>query len=76
MPSYIKGFQLYWVEYPKGYLDVMGFDENGSCGEGPLDDIAVFNSFKSDNFCKCLLEEDIQLGNYQSHPTIKALLSN
>jgi thymidylate synthase len=30
----------------------------------------------SDNFCKCLLEEDIQLGNYQSHPTIKAPLSN
>ena len=28
MPSYIKGFQLYWVEYPKGYLDVMSFDEN------------------------------------------------
>ena len=50
--------------------------ENGSCGEGPLDAIAVFNSFKDDNFCKCLLEEDIQLGNYQSHPTIKAPLSN
>ena len=28
MPSYIKGFQLYWVEYPKGYLDVMSFDES------------------------------------------------
>ena len=50
--------------------------ENGSCGEGPLDAVAVFNSFKDDNFCKCLLEEDIQLGNYQSHPTIKAPLSN
>jgi thymidylate synthase len=50
--------------------------ENGSCGEGPLDATAVFNSFKDDNFCKCLLEEDIQLGNYQSHPTIKAPLSN
>ena len=50
--------------------------ENGSCGEGPLDAIAVFNSFKKDDFCKCLLEEDIQLGNYQSHPTIKAPLSN
>ena len=49
---------------------------NGSCGEGPLDAVAVFNSFKDDNFCKCLLEEDIQLGNYQSHPTIKAPLSN
>jgi thymidylate synthase len=50
--------------------------ENGSCGEGPLDAVAVFNSFKKDDFCKCLLEEDIQLGNYQSHPTIKAPLSN
>ena len=30
----------------------------------------------SDNFCKCLLEEDIQLGNYQSHPAIKMPLSN
>jgi len=50
--------------------------EGGECGEGPLDATAVFNSFKDDNFCKCLLEEDIQLGNYQSHPTIKAVLSN
>jgi len=50
--------------------------EGGSCGEGPLDAIAVFESFKDENFCKCLLEEDIQLGNYQSHPTIKAPLSN
>ena len=50
--------------------------ENGSCGEGPLDAIAVFNSFNDENFCKCLLEEDIQLGNYQSHPFIKMPLSN
>ena len=50
--------------------------EGGECGEGPLDATAVFNSFKDDSFCKCLLEEDIQLGNYQSHPAIKASLSN
>lgn len=50
--------------------------EGGECGEGPLDAIAVFNAFKYDNFCKCLLEEDLQLCNYQSHPTIKAPLSN
>ena len=50
--------------------------EGGECGEGPLDAVAVFNSFADDNFCKCLLEEDIQLGNYQSHPAIKAELSN
>lgn len=50
--------------------------EGGSCGEGPLDAIKVFEGFKDDNFCKCLLEEDIQLYDYQSHPTIKAPLSN
>jgi len=50
--------------------------EGGECGEGPLDAAAIFDSFKNDDFCKCLLEEDIQLGGYQSHPTIKAPLSN
>jgi thymidylate synthase len=50
--------------------------EGGECGEGPLDAVKVFEAFKDDNFCKCLLEEDIQLGDYQSHPTIKAPLSN
>ena len=50
--------------------------EGGECGVGPLDAIKVFESFKNENFCKCLLEEDIQLSNYQSHPTIKAPLSN
>jgi thymidylate synthase len=50
--------------------------ESGECGVGPLDAVKVFESFKDDNFCKCLLEEDIQLSNYQSHPSIKAPLSN
>jgi len=50
--------------------------EGGSCGEGPLDATAIFESFKNDRFCKCLLEDDIQLENYQSHPSIKAPLSN
>jgi thymidylate synthase len=50
--------------------------EGGECGEGPLDAIAVMNGFKDDNLCKCLLEADIQLSNYQSHPSIKAPLSN
>jgi len=50
--------------------------EGGECGIGTLDAVKVFESFKDDNFCKCLLEEDIQLSNYQSHPTIKASLSN
>jgi thymidylate synthase len=50
--------------------------EGGECGEGPLDAVKVFEAFKDDNFCKCLLEEDLQLCNYQSHPAIKAPLSN
>jgi thymidylate synthase len=50
--------------------------ESGECGEGPLDATAIFCGFKNDHFCKCLLEEDIQLGKYKSHPTIKAPLSN
>jgi len=33
--------------------------EGGECGVGPIDAAAVFNSFKDDNFCKCLLEEEI-----------------
>jgi thymidylate synthase len=50
--------------------------EGGECGEGPLDAKAVFEGFKNEHFCKCLLEEDIQLYNYNSHPAIKAPLSN
>jgi len=50
--------------------------EGGECGIGPLDAVKVFEAFKDENFCRCLLEEDIQLGNYQSHPSIKAPLSN
>jgi thymidylate synthase len=50
--------------------------ESGECGVGSIDSVKVFESFKDDNFCKCLLEDDIQLSNYQSHPHIKAPLSN
>jgi hypothetical protein len=50
--------------------------ESGECGKDLLDAMAVFEGFKDNNFCKCLLESDIQLVNYQSHPTIKAPLSN
>ena len=50
--------------------------ESGECGVGPIDAVAVFEGFSNDNFCKCLLEEDLQLSNYQSHPHIKAPLSN
>jgi thymidylate synthase len=50
--------------------------EGGECGVGPLDAAAIFKGFKNDNFCKCLLEEDIQLYDYKSHKAIKAPLSN
>jgi len=50
--------------------------ESGECGEGPIDALGVFRSFSDINFCKCLIEEDIQLGKYKSHPTIKAPLNN
>jgi thymidylate synthase len=50
--------------------------EGGECGEGPLDAKAVFEGFKNEHFCKCLLENDLQLTGYQSHPAIKAPLSN
>jgi thymidylate synthase len=50
--------------------------ESSECGVGPIDALAVLRSFSNDNFCKCLLEEDIQLVGYQSHPSIKLPLSN
>jgi thymidylate synthase len=50
--------------------------EGGECGVGPLDAIGVIKAFSDENFCRCLLEEDIQLVNYKSHPAIKAQLSN
>ena len=50
--------------------------ESRECGIGPIDAVAVFNGFSNESFCKCLLEEDIQLSNYESHPHIKAPLSN
>ena len=50
--------------------------EGGECGVEPIDAMSVIKSFSDDNFCRCLLEDDIQLSNYQSHGTIKAPLSN
>jgi thymidylate synthase len=50
--------------------------EGGECGIGPIDAVKVFESFKDEYFCKCLMEEDLQLYDYQAHPTIKAPLSN
>ena len=39
-------------------------------------DEPFFKAVYSESFCKCLLEEDIQLYKYQSHPAIKIPLSN
>jgi thymidylate synthase len=50
--------------------------ESGECGVGPIDSTAVLKSFNNDNFCKCLLNDDIQLSNYQYHPKIYFPLSN
>ena len=50
--------------------------ESGECGEGLLSASGFIKGLADDNFCRCLLEEDIQLSNYQSHPSIKAPLSN
>ena len=50
--------------------------ESGGWGVGLIDAKAVLDSFSNDSFCKCLLEEDIQLYGYQYHPAIKLPLSN
>jgi thymidylate synthase len=50
--------------------------ESKECGVGPLSASGFVSSLADIYFCKCLLEEDIQLSNYQSHPSIKAPLSN
>jgi thymidylate synthase len=50
--------------------------EGGECGIGLIDAKSVFEGFKNEHFCKCLLEADIQIYDYQSHPSIKAPLSN
>jgi thymidylate synthase len=50
--------------------------ESGECGIGPIDASAVLDSFSRDSFCGCLIEEDIQLYDYKSHPQIKFPLSN
>jgi thymidylate synthase len=39
-------------------------------------DDPFFEAIYSESFCKCLIEEDIQLAKYEYHPTIKAPLSN
>jgi thymidylate synthase len=50
--------------------------ESGSCGEGLLSATGFIKGLSNPDFIKCLIEEDIQLGNYKCHPSIKAPLSN
>lgn len=50
--------------------------ESGECGVGSLSISGFLKGLDSESFCKCLIEEDIQLYNYQSHPLIKIPLSN
>jgi len=52
--------------------------ESGECGIGPLSVDGFFSGLDNNiqHFVRCLIEEDIQLGNYQSHPTIKGKLNN
>lgn len=45
--------------------------ESGECGIGNLSANGFLEGLKSDNFLRCLLEEDIQLSNYNPHPKLK-----
>jgi thymidylate synthase len=64
-------------ELPKLNINTEFWPTEGSePGAGPIDAQAVFHSFSDINFCKCLMEEDIQLANYKTHPAIKVPLSN
>jgi thymidylate synthase len=49
--------------------------ETGEAGLGAIDAVSVFDGFANDAYCKCFFE-DLQLENYESHPTIKFPLSN
>jgi thymidylate synthase len=49
--------------------------ETGEAGLSEIDAVAVFGGFTDNAYCKCFFE-DLQLSNYESHPTIKAPLSN
>lgn len=49
--------------------------ESGECGIGNLSIDSFLKSLENNDFLRCLLDEDIQLSNYNPHPTIKAKLS-
>lgn len=50
--------------------------ESGECGVGSLSPSGFISALSNPHFSKCLIEEDVSLINYQSHPAIKAPLSN
>jgi thymidylate synthase len=50
--------------------------ESGECGIGNIDANSWLEGLNDWNFVKCLIEEDIQLVDYQYHPPIKIPLSN
>jgi thymidylate synthase len=50
--------------------------ESGECGIGNIDANSWLDGLNDWNFVKCLIEEDIQLVDYQYHPPIKLPLSN
>lgn len=65
------------MELPKLTLNTEFWQtESGECGVGPLSPEAFLSALEDDNFCKCLVEDDIQLVDYKYHPTIKFPLSN
>jgi len=45
--------------------------ESGSCGEGKLSVKRFLDDLKDSNFIKCLIEQDIQLESYVSHPKLE-----
>jgi len=44
--------------------------ESGECGIGNLSINGFLEGLKSDDFLRCLIEEDIQLSNYNPHPKL------
>jgi thymidylate synthase len=52
--------------------------ESGESGIGPISTDGFLQGLDSNiqHFIRCLIDDDLQLVNYQSHPSIKAPLSN
>jgi thymidylate synthase len=50
--------------------------ESGECGIGEINTDSWLDGLNDENFVRCLIEEDLQLDNYQSHSSIKMPLSN